>query len=141
MEPLSLSIDLVDLLVLIGICHGFFLMALMLRHPQLSQSPARYVGFMVGTVSIIGLDSWFVNFDWDEAYYLIDYLGDDVPWVLLFYIPLFRYFLLELGHLADEYALWSSLWAHRLYFRLQFHAVLLARNRRFPGYRLYSFCQ
>ncbi|AIY14973.1 hypothetical protein M667_18375 [Cellulophaga baltica NN016038] len=31
--------------------------------------------------------------DFDEKYYFIDYFGDDIPWLFLFYIPMLIYFL------------------------------------------------
>jgi len=98
MEAISLSLDLIDLIILVGICQGFFLMAYILRTPPFSSGAGRYLAYAVGMIAIISLDSWLVTFDWDEAYYLIDYVGDDIPWVLLFCVPLFRFYLLELNH-------------------------------------------
>ena len=49
-------------------------------------------------ITISGLNQWLSRWDLDEQYYLIDLLGDDVPWILLMLVPLLRFFLETVQH-------------------------------------------
>ncbi|MEM7655874.1 MAG: helix-turn-helix domain-containing protein [Bacteroidota bacterium] len=102
-----MKISIFDILMLVSFGQGIILALAIWAMPMFRHSPGRYLALSVGMISIIGLDEWLTNWNLDDQYYLIDLLGDDVPWVLLFLVPMVRFFLASLDHpLATSPRFW-----------------------------------
>ncbi|MEM8527195.1 MAG: helix-turn-helix domain-containing protein [Bacteroidota bacterium] len=96
-----------DLLILIGLSQGLLFGMVVLFGKLFKDKINRFLAYAVIMISIIGLDQWLCSRDLDEEYYFIDFFGDDIPWVLLFYVPLFVYFLKSTEHrFANDRRLW-----------------------------------
>ena len=96
-----------DLLILIGLSQGLLFGLVVLFGKLFKGKVNRFLAYSVIMISIIGLDQWMSSRDLDEKYYFIDFFGDDIPWILLFYVPLFVYFLKSTEHrLANDKRLW-----------------------------------
>lgn len=96
-----------DLLILIGLSQGLLFGLVVLFGKLFKDKVNRFLAYSVIMISIIGLDQWLSSRGLDEKYYFIDFFGDDIPWILLFYVPLFVYFLKSTEHrFANDKRLW-----------------------------------
>jgi len=96
-----------DLLILIGLSQGILFGLVVLFGKLFKGKVNRFLAYSVMMLSIIGIDQWLASRGVGEKYYFIDFFGDDIPWVLLFYVPLFIYFLKSVEHpLAHHKRLW-----------------------------------
>ena len=93
-----MEFQLLDILVLIGLSQGFVFGLAVLNSKLFKGTPNRFLAYSVLLVVLIGLNDWLSVRDFDETYYFIDLFGDDFPWVLLFYVPLWIYFLRSVDH-------------------------------------------
>lgn len=84
--------------MLVSFGQGFLFALAIWSVPVFRHSPGRSLAWSVVMVSIIGLDEWLGSWNLDDRYYLIDLLGDDVPWVLLVLVPIVRFFLISRDH-------------------------------------------
>jgi len=67
----------------------------------------KFLALSIFLLSIIGLDELLETNEINEQYYLLELLGSDVPWHLLFYVPMFIYFLKSTNHpLSANKKLW-----------------------------------
>lgn len=85
-----------EIIALLGLSQGLLVAFFILRNKIFSNSLNRYFAYFLLTLVIIGLDSllsryyhqltpfWFAFFD---------IVGDDIPWIMMFYLPLFTFFL------------------------------------------------
>ncbi|MEL6718234.1 MAG: helix-turn-helix domain-containing protein [Bacteroidota bacterium] len=93
-----MNLNLFDILVLIGLSQGVLFGLVLLFGKLFKGKVNRFLAYSIIMLSIIGLDQWLSSRGMDEKYYIIDFFGDDVPWILLFYVPLFIYFLKSVDH-------------------------------------------
>jgi len=102
-----MQITLTDLFILIGLSQGVIFGAVILSGRLFNHKPNRYLAYAILIISIIGFDEWAGLHQLDDKYYVIDFLGDDIPWVLLFYVPVLVYFLKAVEHkFANSKRLW-----------------------------------
>ena len=94
----GMNINLIDILVLVALSQGFLFGFVLLFSPFFKATANKYLAFSVILISIIGLNEWLSNWNFDDQYYFIDFFGDDTPWILLFYVPMFLYFVKSTGH-------------------------------------------
>lgn len=93
-----MDIKLLDLVILVSLVQGFVFGLGILLSKAFRSTPARLLAYSVMMIATIGLNIWLSRWDFDEQYYFIDFFGDDVPWMLLYYIPLFLFFLESIEH-------------------------------------------
>ncbi|MEM9895203.1 MAG: AraC family transcriptional regulator [Bacteroidota bacterium] len=86
--------------VVLGFMQGLLIAAFILQNRGLKKKESRYFAYFLILLSVVGLDSvlsqyyekldpfWFIFFD---------IIGDDIPWVMLLYIPLFLFFVRTAG--------------------------------------------
>lgn len=117
--------QLFDLIVLLSLMQGLALGAAILLLPWFRAAHNRFLAYAIILISVIGLNEWLSGWNFDDQYYLIDLLGDDFPWILLFFVPLLVYFLKETKHpLASSPQLWLltlpflTFWALNMYINL-----------------------
>ncbi len=102
-----MEITLTDLFILIGLSQGVIFGTVILSGRLFNHKPNRYLAYAILIISIIGFDEWAGLHNLDDRYYFIDFFGDDVPWILLFYVPVLIYFLKAVGHkFANSKRLW-----------------------------------
>ncbi|MEL6651630.1 MAG: hypothetical protein AAFQ87_12590, partial [Bacteroidota bacterium] len=92
-----MPINLIDILILVSLAQGVLLAILLLFSPFFKGNHNSYLAATILMIVIIGLEDWLADRNFDDVYYIVD-LGDDIPWVLLFYVPLFYYFLQNTEH-------------------------------------------
>ncbi|MEQ8705081.1 MAG: helix-turn-helix domain-containing protein [Phaeodactylibacter sp.] len=90
--------SLLDLIIFISLAQGLVFGGILLSAPQFKGTDSRYLAYTIIMVSVIGLNEWLSSWGFDDQYYFIDFFGDDVPWMLLFYVPIVWYFLKATGH-------------------------------------------
>jgi len=90
--------NLWDILILVSLAQGLLFGLVLLISRFFRGTHSQYLAYSIMMVSIIGLNEWLSGWNFDDQYYLIDLLGDDVPWILLFYVPLLIYFWKASGH-------------------------------------------
>ncbi|MEM0941495.1 MAG: helix-turn-helix domain-containing protein [Bacteroidota bacterium] len=83
---------------IIGLIQAFFIAFLIFRNRVFAHRPNQYFAYFLILIAIIGLDSrlhiYYNTLDnWAELFF--DIVGDDIPWVMIVYIPLFKFFLLS----------------------------------------------
>lgn len=93
-----MEIKLLDILILLSLSQGFIFGFAILFLDFFKRSPNQYLAYSIMMLSIIGVNELLDTWGLDDDYYLIDFLGDDVPWVLLFYVPMFVFFLKKTQH-------------------------------------------
>ena len=93
-----MDINLLDLVILVSLAQGFVFGLGILLSKAFRSTPARLLAYSIMMIATIGLNIWLSRWDFDEQYYFIDFFGDDVPWMLLYYVPLFLFFLESTQH-------------------------------------------
>ncbi|MBX2876980.1 MAG: AraC family transcriptional regulator [Saprospiraceae bacterium] len=93
-----MDINLLDLVILVSLAQGFVFGLGILLSKAFRATPARLLAYSIMMIATIGLNIWLSRWGFDERYYFIDFFGDDVPWMLLYYVPLFLFFLESIQH-------------------------------------------
>lgn len=93
-----MTFNLADIIVLVSLTQGFILGFVLLFSRLFKGTHNQFLAYTVLMVSIIGMNEWLSDWDFDEVYYVVDFWGDDVPWVLLVYVPMLWYFLKTTEH-------------------------------------------
>lgn len=93
-----MNINLLDILVIASLSQGFLFGFVLLFSPFFKATLNKYLAFSVILISVIGLNEWLSSWNFDDQYYFIDFFGDDTPWILLFYVPMFLYFIKSVEH-------------------------------------------
>lgn len=88
-----MQLNVIEILVFVSLIQGFLFSIVILTQSKFKGKSNRYLAYSTFLLSYIGIVELLVAKNIDEKYYLIDYFGDDIPWLLLFYIPMFIYFL------------------------------------------------
>ena len=114
-----MEINLLDILVLAGLSQGAIFGMILLFSRVFRETTNRFLGYSVIMLSIVGLNQWLSGWDFDEQYYFIDFFGDDVPWTLLFFVPMLFYF----AHTANH-PLTKSCWRYLLFLPFVLFLVL-----------------
>lgn len=83
---------LLDILMLIGLSQGIIFGIVLMYGKIFKDKTNRYLAFSIIILSVIGLNEWAIDQNLDDTYYLIDFFGDDVPWILLVFVPAYMYF-------------------------------------------------
>ncbi len=105
-----MKFDLIDLFIVLGLSQGFIFALAIFFNPLFKDQNNKYLASAILMVSIIGWNEWLSERGYDDIYYFIDFWGDDVPWILLFYVPLLIYFLSAAWHpLAKDRRRWYLL--------------------------------
>ncbi|MEL7530549.1 MAG: helix-turn-helix domain-containing protein [Bacteroidota bacterium] len=89
--------NLFDIIILVSLTQGLLLGAVLLFGRFFKGNHNQYLALSIIMIAFIGLEEWLGAWNLDDVYYIVD-LGDDIPWILLFYVPLFYYFLQKLEH-------------------------------------------
>lgn len=93
-----MDINLLDLVILVSLAQGFVFGLGILLSKAFRSTPARLLAYSIMMIATIGLNIWLSRWNFDDQYYFIDFFGDDVPWMLLYYVPLFLFFLESTQH-------------------------------------------
>ena len=83
---------LLNILMLIGLSQGIIFGIVLIFGKIFKDKTNRYLAYSIIMVAIIGFNEWATDQHLDDVYYWIDFFGDDVPWVLLVFVPSFVYF-------------------------------------------------
>ncbi|MEL6251824.1 MAG: helix-turn-helix domain-containing protein [Bacteroidota bacterium] len=93
-----MEVNLLDILVMLSLAQGFIFGFVLLFSPIFKGSPNKYLAYSIIMISIIGMNQWLSDWGFDDQYYFIDYFGDDVPWILLVFVPILFFFLKITDH-------------------------------------------
>ena len=93
-----MTFNLWDILILVSLAQGLIFGFVVLGTPFFKNTPSKYLAFSVILIAVMGLNEWLSGWNFDDQYYLIDFFGDDTPWMLLYYVPIFIYFLKATHH-------------------------------------------
>ncbi|MEM9833207.1 MAG: helix-turn-helix domain-containing protein [Bacteroidota bacterium] len=84
------------LISLLGLIQGIFIALLILNSKIFRSDANKYFAYFLLVISVIGFDSllspYYENLS-QFWYIFFDIVGDDIPWVMMFYLPLFTFFL------------------------------------------------
>ena len=108
-----MKLELIDIFILIGLSQGILFSLALLFGKLFSDKTNRFLAYSIIMTVIIGLNEWASEKGLSEIYYFIDFFGDDVPWILLFYVPIFVFILKSVQH---KKALSQKLWVLTLPF-------------------------
>jgi AraC-like DNA-binding protein len=89
---------LLDIVILIGLSQGIIFGITLISGKIFKDKVNRYLALAIIIMSVIGFNEWAIDRNLDDAYYLIDFFGDDIPWILLVYVPTFIYFQKSLDY-------------------------------------------
>ncbi|MBX2846430.1 MAG: helix-turn-helix domain-containing protein [Saprospiraceae bacterium] len=88
--------NIIDFIGLVGLSQGLILALFVLRNKVFNNSANKYFAFFFIILTIIGFDSILASLYNDLPLFwnnLFDILGDNIPWVMMVYIPMFIFFL------------------------------------------------
>lgn len=88
-----MKLNIIEILVFVSLIQGLLFSIVILTQRRFKAKANKYLAYHIFLLSYIGLVELLVAKDLDQNYYFIDYFGDDIPWLLLFYIPMFLYLL------------------------------------------------
>ncbi|WP_323756524.1 helix-turn-helix transcriptional regulator [Roseivirga sp.] len=88
-----MNLNVIEILVFVSLIQGFLFSIVILTQNTFKVKANKYLAYSTFLLSYIGVIELLVAKDLDKEYYFIDYFGDDIPWLLLFYIPMVVYFL------------------------------------------------
>tara|TARA_R110001592_G_C13166240_1_gene749446 strand:+ start:43 stop:1182 length:1140 start_codon:yes stop_codon:yes gene_type:complete len=88
-----MNLNIIEILVFVSLIQGFLFSIVILTQNTFRVKANKYLAYSTFLLSYIGVVELLVAKNLDEKYYFIDYFGDDIPWLLLFYIPMVVYFL------------------------------------------------
>ncbi|MEM6845051.1 MAG: helix-turn-helix domain-containing protein [Bacteroidota bacterium] len=87
---------LFELISLLGLIQGIIIALLILRSKVFQNDANQYFAYFLLVLSVIGFDSLLSPYYSDLPKFwftFFDIVGDDIPWVMMFYLPLFTFFL------------------------------------------------
>ncbi len=87
-----MELNLLKLLILFSLVQGIIFFLATSFSKLFSGRKSLYLGSTIFITSIIGLNEYLSEAGFDDQYYVIDVVGDDVPWMLLVYVPLYFFF-------------------------------------------------
>lgn len=85
-----------ELISLLGLIQAILISYLIFKNKIFRDPVNQYFAFFLLILAIIGLDSLLSQYYHklgDFWFILFDILGDDIPWIMMFYLPLFTFFL------------------------------------------------
>ena len=88
-----MKLNILEILVFVSLLQGFLFFVVLQTQNKFKVKANKYLAYSTLILSYIGVVELLAAKGLDEKYYLIDYFGDDIPWLLLFYIPMLIYFL------------------------------------------------
>ncbi len=102
-----MTLEWIDIFILLGLSQGILFSLALLFGKLFNDKTNRFLAYSILLIIIMGLNDWACKKGLDEQYYFIDFLGDDVPWILLFYVPIFVFILKSVQHkMANSNKLW-----------------------------------
>jgi len=102
-----MNLNVLEILVFVSLIQGLLFAVVLLTQKTFRVKANKYLAYSTFLLSYIGVIELLVAKDFDEKYYFIDYFGDDIPWLFLFYIPMLIYFLKST---KNSYAKSKKLW-------------------------------
>jgi AraC-like DNA-binding protein len=91
-----------DILILVSLGQGMAFGLAVLLSKSFRNRSNNQLAYSIIMISVIGFNDWLSGWNFDDQYYFIDFFGDDLPWILLFYVPMFFYFLSKGEHPLKE---------------------------------------
>tara|TARA_R110000868_G_scaffold119310_7_gene316046 strand:- start:9830 stop:11047 length:1218 start_codon:yes stop_codon:yes gene_type:complete len=88
-----MKLNEIEILVFVSLIQGFLFSIVILTQNKFKVKANKYLAYSTFLLSYIGVVELLVAKNLDKTFYFIDYFGDDIPWLLLFYIPMLIYFL------------------------------------------------
>ncbi|WP_111709939.1 helix-turn-helix domain-containing protein [Lutibacter citreus] len=88
-----MKLNVIEILVFVSLIQGFLFSIVLLTQNSFKVKANKYLAYSTFLLSYIGVVELLVAKGYDKKYYFIDYFGDDIPWLLMFYIPMLVYFL------------------------------------------------
>ncbi len=102
-----MTLEWIDIFILLGLSQGILFSLALLFGKLFNDKTNRFLAYSILLIIIMGLNDWACIKGLDEQYYFIDFFGDDVPWILLFYVPIFVFILKSGQHkMANSNKLW-----------------------------------
>ncbi|ADV47485.1 transcriptional regulator, AraC family [Cellulophaga algicola DSM 14237] len=102
-----MNLNVLEILVFVSLIQGLLFSVVLLTQKTFRVKANKYLAYSTFLLSYIGVVELLVAKDLDEKYYFIDYFGDDIPWLFLFYIPMLIYFLKST---KNSYAKSKKIW-------------------------------
>lgn len=106
-----------EIIVLLSISQGIIFGIIFIDSKMLTFSENnRFLALSIFLLSIIGLDDLLEHNQIYSRYYILEFFLNDIPWYLLYYVPMFIYFLKSAQHpLANSKILWYLMVPFLLY--------------------------
>lgn len=95
-----------DIIAIIGLSQAVIISCLIFTNKIFLNEANRYFAYFLILVSVIGLDARLSNYYvvlgdfWADFF---DVVGDDIPWIMIFYLPLFKFFQKISGNLSLKF--------------------------------------
>ena len=99
-----------DFIALFGLAQGVLIAVIIFTNKVFKNDSNRYVAYFLIILAIIGLDARFGNSYSSLSVFwsnFLDVVGDDIPWVMMVYLPLFRFITLNVSELKIRLPYWS----------------------------------
>lgn len=93
-----MTLNIFEILVLVSLTQGLFFSIVILTQKPFRVKANKYLAYNVFLLAYIGITELVRAKGFHKQNNVISYLIDDIPWLLLFYIPLFVYFLKSAGN-------------------------------------------
>ncbi len=103
------AMNLFDVIAVIGLVQAAIVAVLIFTNKVFRNKANKYFAYFLVLVAVIGLDARL------SAYYeglprfwavFFDLVGDDIPWIMIFYLPLFKFFMEISDSIRPKIAYW-----------------------------------
>lgn len=98
-----------DIIAIIGLTQAFVVSCLIFTNKVFRNEANRYFAYFLLIISVIGFDARLRNYYYTLGEFWADFfdiVGDDIPWVMIFYLPLFKFFQKISGKLELKFPFW-----------------------------------
>ena len=98
-----------DFIAIFGLVQGLLIAVIIFTNKVFKNESNHGVAYFLIILAVIGLDARFGNSysslgkNWAD---FLDIVGDDIPWVMMVYLPLFRFFVHNVKNLKMRFPFW-----------------------------------
>jgi AraC-like DNA-binding protein len=120
-----MKLNIIEILVVISLMQGFLFSIVILTQKQFKVKANKYLAYGTFLLSYVGVNELLRAKDIHRNYKLIGYIVDDIPWLLLFSIPMIIYFLKSTNHKLGKSRKLALLFIPFLIFFILFFCIVL----------------
>jgi len=102
-------VNFFDVIAIFGLIQAVIVAILIFTNKVFTNQTNRYFAYFLLIIALIGFDARLSDFYaawgpfWDV---FLDVVGDDIPWIMVFYLPLFRFFQEVAGNMTLKFPFW-----------------------------------